>query len=61
MRSEIEVYRELQESKRIFKERGDMMLYGAINALAWVLEKTKSPSEIDKICMKIVDGWHGHP
>lgn len=61
MRTETEIEKELREVRRLLKtcrDGGDDedMLYGAQQALGWVIEKLQSPSEFE-VTIKHIAEW----
>jgi hypothetical protein len=58
MKSELEVQRELHSIRALLKparDRGEYhaMLYGAQQALGWVLDQLQSPTELEKTIREV--------
>lgn len=64
MKTELDVRRELKEvrsllegARRSGREDADM-LYGAQQALGWVLDQLRSPSDMEKCILDVAGEWH---
>jgi hypothetical protein len=61
MKTETEIEQELLEVRRLLAKRRDAgsedtdMLYGAQQALGWVIEKLKSPSKLETTIERVAD------